>query len=106
MSDDNVTIHSVETPVLTPEVDLPKTATKPIRVPKRRGRKGDKLKNAFKSIPSTRVDLDEYAESHGVSVKSLRQIKRHDPYKDTGKVFVRKNKSTQRMEIWRDPNQR
>jgi hypothetical protein len=107
MSDENATTHTLVTPTATAaEAELPKTATKPVRMPKKRGRKGDKLKNAFKQIPATAVDFEEYAATHGVSAKSLRQIKRHDPYKESGKVFVRKEKASGRMLIWRDPNQR
>ena len=103
MSDDNTTVHTlVDTNATTAASDAPKTATKPIKIPKKRGRKGDKLKKAFLEIPSEKVDLEQYAEQHGVSAKSLRQIKRHDLYKSLGQVYVRKDKDTKKMQIWRD----
>jgi hypothetical protein len=101
MSNDNVTSHVLNQPVV--DATQAQTATKPVRIPKKRGRKGDKIAKAFLEVPATPVDFEQYAENHGVSVNVLRQIKRHDRYSETGKVFVRKNKATKRMEIWREP---
>ena len=80
----------------------PQTASKPPRVLKKRGRKGNKIDTAFKEIPQNAVDFAEYATAHGVTTNVLRQIKRHDQYKETGKVFVRKNKTTGKIMIWRE----
>ncbi len=101
-ADTNKTTHSLN----DMEIALPKTATKPIRVPKKRGRKGNKIAIAFKEIPAAAVDFEDFATSHGVTTKTLRQIKRHDSCPEAGKVFVRKNKTTKKMMIWRDANQK
>lgn len=100
MSDDNTTSHVLNT--VRTETTGPETATK---VLKKRGRKGNKIARAFKEIPTEPVNFEEYAAAHQVSPNVLRQIKRHDRYSDTGKVFVRKNKQTKTMMIWRVPNE-
>ncbi len=98
MSDENSTTHSItEAPFDT----VPQTATQAIRLPKKRGRKGNKIVKAFEDIPRDAVNFEDYARDHGVSPKVLRQIKRHDKFTELGKVFVRKNKQTQTMMIWR-----
>ena len=97
MSNDNVTSH-----VLNEQPQPAETATKAPRVLKKRGRKGDKIAKAFDEVPATPVDFEQYATDHQVSTNVLRQIKRHDRYAERGKVFVRKNKTTKKMEIWRE----
>jgi len=82
------------------DIVKPKSATK---VFKKRGRKGDQTQKAFQNIPTTPVNAEEYAKSYGISTATLRQIKRHDSFKETGKVFVRKSKSGNMM-VWRDLN--
>jgi len=104
MSNDNVTSH-----VLNEQQSAtaaPETATKTTRVLKKRGRKGNNIATAFKEVPTTPVDFEEYAAQHKVSTNVLRQIKRHDRYAETGKVFVRKNKETKKMMIWREPTEK
>jgi len=96
MSNDTVTSHVLNVPQTEPAV----TAS---RVLKRPGRKGDKIKTAFLEIPENPVSFVDYAAKHGVSTNVLRQIKRHDIHSDLGKVFVRKNKQTKTMMIWRVP---
>ncbi len=96
MSNDNVTSHVL---------NQPQTATKAPRVLKKRGRKGNKIAKAFDEIPSVAVNFEDYAQEHGVSPNVLRQIKRHDKYADRGQVFVRKNKQTKTMMIWRAATQ-
>ena len=81
----------------------PKTATKPIIAPKKRGRKGDQNAKAFKEVPASPVDLIDYVGTYNLTTKTMRQLKRHDSSPELGQVFVRKNKTTERMEIWRDP---
>lgn len=98
MSDDNKTTHTLN----DLELALPKTATK---VYKKRGRKGNQIAKCFKNIPTTPVDYEEYCESYNLKPTVVRQIKRHDSYKDDGKVFIRKGKDG-KMKIWRDPNQK
>jgi len=82
--------------------DAPQTATKTIRPHKKRGRKGNKIDTAFKKIPKRPIEFSKYAEKHGITTNVLRQVKRHDKYKDKGKVFIRKNKKTQKTMIWRE----
>jgi len=98
---DNVTSH-VLNGNMGDDSNTPQTATKPTKVLKKRGRKGDKIAKAFLEVPTAPVDFEQYAETHGVSTNVLRQIKRHDRYPEKGKVFVRKNKTTKKMEIWRE----
>jgi len=100
MSNESTTSHILNerTPSTPPE-----TGSMPVRVLKKRGRKGDNIAKAFDQVPSIPVDFEEYASLHNVSTKVLRQIKRHDRYTDRGKVFVRKNKETKKMMIWREP---
>jgi len=78
------------------------TATKAPKVLKKRGRKGNKIDTAFKKVPEKPVNFEKYCKKHGVTTNVLRQIKRHDHYKDTGKVFIRKNKDTKKIMIWRE----
>jgi hypothetical protein len=73
-------------------VEKPVTATKPEKVAKKRGRKGDKIKNAFAAIPSTPVDAEEFIAAHGISMAVMRQSKRFDNSGIEGAVHVRKNK--------------
>jgi len=101
---DNVTSHVLNGVGGTTSGE-PQTATKTPRVLKKRGRKGDKIAKAFLEVPTTPVDFEQYATSHGVSTNVLRQIKRHDRYPEKGKVFVRKNKATKKMEIWRETSE-
>ena len=77
----------------------PQTATKKIREPKQRGRKGSKIQTAFGNIPSTPIDAETFATEHGVSVAVLRQSKRFNKESSTT-VHVRKNKETGQLMIW------
>lgn len=81
-------------------LNKPQTATK---VSKKRGRKGNKISNAFENIPTEPVDFEDYAEAAAISTNVLRQVKRHDAFKSTGKVFIRKNADDERSTIWRQP---
>lgn len=98
------TATSVSVPTATPS-DAPMTATKSIKVPKKRGRKGDKIKNAFAAIPGDAVPAEDFAKTHGVSLTVLRQGKRFDPQPGTGKVHVKKvakDGGDKVLCIWRD----
>ena len=81
----------------------PITATKPskVRPLKKRGRKGNKIINAFRNIPSVPTDVEKFAAEHGVSIGVLRQISRFDKTGLPGTVKVRKN-TTGVLMIWRD----
>lgn len=94
--------------ILSPGIDntslQPMTATKPTHAPQKRGRKGNNIATAFKSIPHSPVDLEQFANTHSVSVAVLRQAKRFDPVPETGRVKVRKDKQTDNLTIWREAN--
>lgn len=86
----------------------PETATKPARIPKKRGRKGDKIFKALSSVPATQVPVDAFIAQHGVSLAVLRQAKRFvatlDPAQaqTIGKINVRQDKTTKKLMIWRE----
>lgn len=80
----------------------PITATKPAREAKKRGRKGDKIRNAFLSIPSTPTPAEEFITTHGISMNVLRQGKRFAPSELEGTIRVRKSKETGLLMVWRE----
>jgi hypothetical protein len=67
----------------------PATASKPKREPKKRGRKGTKIQDAFAAIGTDPVPLDEFATRFSVSTNVLRQAKRFDRTGVTGRVRVK-----------------
>lgn len=87
----------------------PETATKRIKPPQKRGRKGTKIEEALRAVPTTRVLVEQFAEEHGISLAVLRQSKRFmsklDPSqaKEIGTINVRKDKTTKALMIWREP---
>lgn len=85
------------------EPSQPETATRGNKILRKRGRKGNKIALAYSEIPETPVNFEEFAAKYGVTTKVLRQIKRHDRYADMGQVFVRKDKTTKQIMIWREP---
>jgi hypothetical protein len=80
----------------------PETATKRVVAPKKRGRKGTKIQEAFKSIPAAPVPVEEFAKQYGVSIPVLRQSKRFDTSPDLGEVRVKVSKDTGKLMIWRE----
>lgn len=86
---------------VTSIVKPPQTATKPTKIPAKRGRKGDNVVKAFAAIPSTPIDVNKFAAEQGVSLHVLRQSKRFDPNPDLGKVRVAKDKTTKTLMISR-----
>lgn len=80
----------------------PETATKRVVAPKKRGRKGTKIQEAFKSIPASPVAVEEFAKRYGVSIPVLRQSKRFDTSPDLGEVRVKVAKETGKLMIWRE----
>lgn len=80
----------------------PVTATKPAKESKKRGRKGSKIVNAFKAVPSTPVTVSAFTAEHQVSVPVLRQWKRFDKTGLKGQVRVKKDKASGELMIWRD----
>lgn len=80
----------------------PATATKKVKEPQKRGRKGDNIAKAFGAIPSTPTAVDAFAAAHGVSVAVLRQSKRFDKSGSAGAVHVKKDKDSKTLMIWRE----
>lgn len=81
------------------------SSTKPVtstKVVKQRGRKGDKVKNAFRAIPTEPVSIDTFTQEHNVSVHCLKQSKRFDTTGLPGKVHVKKDKTSGVTMIWRE----
>jgi hypothetical protein len=65
------------------------TATAITPAPKKRGRKGTKINEAFAAIGTTPVPAEEFATEHNVSLNVLRQAKRFDRT-GLGKVRIKK----------------
>lgn len=95
------TQHSISPETATKRTKLPK-------IPQKRGRKGDKILNAFLAVTSEPQDAEEFAKQHGVSLAVLRQSKRFietmsDEHKSQiGKIFVKQDKTTKTLNIWRE----
>lgn len=81
-----------------------KTATSHVRTdgqqPKKRGRKGDKILKAFRAITAAKVNAEQFAKQHGVSLAVLRQGLRFDKTGITGKVRVKKDNGV--LMVWRE----
>ncbi len=77
------------------------TASPPVRTPKKRGRKGSKIQNAFAAIPTDPTDATKFATKHSVSLAVLRQAKRFDKA-GTGVVRVRKDRESGVLMVWRE----
>jgi viroplasmin and RNaseH domain-containing protein len=86
----------------------PETATKKVKEPQKRGRKGDKITVALTAIPLVPVSVDSFINQYGVSLAVLRQSKRFIAKLDTatqasiGQVNVRQDKTTKQLMIWRE----
>ena len=96
------------TTTTTTKTDKPLTATKKVKEPGKRGRKGNKIKTAFSAIPSKAVPAEEFAAQHNVSIAVLRQSKRFDNQPETGVVHVKKirlneDDDAKTLCIWRSP---
>lgn len=68
--------------------------------------RSSRIAEAFKSIPTTPVDAEEFAAKHNISVSTLRQQKRFDPLQGEGdeRVYVKKSKRDGRLYVWRGSN--
>lgn len=108
-----VHMNTTKTPTATthvmPETQAkPETASKPVKQPRKRGRKGDKIVTALQSVPTTQVPVDTFIQQYGVSLAVLRQAKRFvaslDPAQaqTIGKINVRQDKATKKLMIWRE----
>ena len=98
------TTHRMPAPVQA----KPESASKRIKEPQKRGRKGDKIVKAFSAVPTTQTPIDQFIAEHGVSLAVLRQSKRFlaamDPATaaSIGKINVRQDKATHQLMIWRE----
>lgn len=85
----------------------PESATKKVKQPQKRGRKGDKITNALMSAPSVPTPVDGFMKQYGVSLAVLRQAKRFIEKMDAetqakvGKVVVKQDKTTKQLMIWK-----
>ena len=75
------------------------SATKVTPAPKKRGRKGTKIAEAFAAIGTEQVPAEEFAAERGVSLNVLRQAKRFDK---TGGARVRVKKIDGTLMVYRE----
>ena len=86
----------------------PESATRRVKEPQKRGRKGDKIAKALLAVPTSPVSVDAFIAEHGVSLAVLRQSKRFIEGMDAttaqsiGRVNVRQDKTTRQLMIWRE----
>lgn len=78
------------TPTTDEDTAPPATASQPERTPRKRGRKGTKILDAFNAVPAQPVDANAFAEQYGISLNVLRQAKRFDKTGLEGRVRVKK----------------
>lgn len=78
-----------------------KVKAKPTSTQKR-GRKGTKIVDAFRAVPTQPMPVEEFVALHEVSLPVLRQYKRFDKTGLPGTVRVRKDKETSILMVWRD----
>ena len=89
----------------------PESATRRIKEPQKRGRKGDKITKALQAVPMAPMSVDAFIAEHGVSLAVLRQSKRFIEGMDAatakaiGRVNVRQDKATRQLMIWREQDQ-
>jgi len=103
---------SVKTPIVGGNSSTahakPESATKRVKAPQKRGRKGDKITTALMSATSTPVPVEAFMKQYGVSLAVLRQAKRFIEKMDAetqakiGKVVVKQDKTTKQLMIWKD----
>lgn len=88
----------------------PESATKrakAVKVPQKRGRKGDKITNALLSAPTVPTPVEGFMKQYGVSLAVLRQAKRFIEKMDAetqakvGQVVVKQDKATKQLMIWK-----
>lgn len=84
----------------------PETASPPKRKLQKRGRKTTAVADALRKVPSTPVDAELFATECGVSLASLRQVKRFTSAHPDGVVLrdsikFKTDKATNKVFIWR-----
>lgn len=105
----NVTGSKLGTSTSHP-IGRPETATKRtvVKVPQKRGRKGNKITSAFLAVTNEPIAVDQFVLQHGVSLAVLRQSKRfieqmsEEDVTKIGKIIVKQNKETKTLMIWRE----
>lgn len=87
----------------------PETANR--RPPEKRGRRGNNIINAFRAIPRTPTPAEDFCQQHNISIHVARQSARFLKTASTedlnyiGTVFVRKDRTSNQLMIWRDGTQ-
>ena len=66
---------------------------------KKRGRRGDKILNAFAAIPTEPTPAEQFVNDYSISMPVLRQFKRFDKSELPGQVNVRKRDGI--LMVWR-----
>lgn len=100
------TMQTTATPTSNTFAKPESAGRKPV-VPKKRGRKGDKIQTALMSVPTTPVPVDKFMEQYGVSLAVLRQAKRfaaahgEEFAANVGNINVRQDKETKVLMIWK-----
>lgn len=96
-------------PRITTQPNIPpESASKRVKVPQKRGRKGDNITTALMQAPIVPMLVDAFIAEHGVSLAVLRQSKRFidkldaDTAAKIGKVVVKQDKITKALLIWRE----
>ena len=85
----------------------PETATKKVKVPQKRGRKGNRIEMALRAITTTPVPVDMFMKQHNVSLAVLRQSKRFietlGPVvaAEIGTINVRQDKISKQLVVWK-----
>jgi hypothetical protein len=107
VAEDDATTTSTKAPARTKPTATsikaaPESATAKVREKAKRGRKGEKIREAFVAIPATPTAADDFAKTHGVSIAVLRQSKRFDKTQLPGSVKVKKDKASKTLMIWRE----
>lgn len=88
----------------------PETATKrsTIKIPQKRGRKGDKISTALFAVTNTPIPIEQFTHDHNISLAVLRQSKRFTEHMTTediqriGKINVKQDKNSKVLMIWRE----
>lgn len=86
----------------------PESASRRPKEPQKRGRKGNKITDALKAVPTTPTSVDGFMKQYGVSLAVLRQSKRFlekldaETQQQIGTVNVRQDRTSKQLMIWRE----
>jgi hypothetical protein len=87
----------------------PESATKKVKVPQKRGRKGNLIEQAFRAVTETPVRVDLFMAQYHVSLPVLRQSKRFIEAlgatiaEQIGTIEVKQDKTTKQLVIYKRP---